>query len=206
MRTILSLVFLACATACAAQTAEAPADPPESPDAIGMATSPDAAPPMPGPEAAPDAAPAVMPDARPATGPDARADSLTHAPDGGTEAAPVTPSPEGGDGRATEPPTGDGGGSDGGAAVTPVCDMPSVSSCANALRADDEIRSTFTAACVAGDRQCGAVDSGGHVVVTYPMVCNAGTWRLAGSWASGAWSSLYSCSRGCGAAGTMCAP
>lgn len=105
------------------------------------------------------------------------------------------------------PPTTDAGAMSDADAGTepPVCPMPSAPSCANAIAADRAIQDTFTKPCdPEAFRQCGGVNRG--VVVTYPMICREGRWRLAGYWSGVQWVALYECSQGCGAAGKLCDP
>lgn len=162
-------------------------------------TAPDAYSPPPGP----DAAPAPAPDARPVPpAPDAAA----LAPDGGADSAAPAVTPDAGPLAPDGASSGDAAAA-ADAAPAPICPDSSIASCRVALQADEEIRNTFTDSCDGLPyRQCGGVIEDGHIVVTYPMNCVAGAWRLAAGWNGSSVVYAYACSRGCGAAGVLCAP
>lgn len=194
------LLLAACAQACAVETAERrPVEVDSGTVQVDSGTS----------SPAPDAK-STQPDARATSTPDAgHPDAL---PAQG-EASPDAAAPSAGDAGSALP---DGGradsedmapGSDGGtdAGSTAVCPDPSAPSCAAAQRAEDGIRATFAMPCSPGDKECGGVLEG-HLVITYPIECVAGTWHLAGYWTSGVWVATHECSsHGCNA-GAICAP
>lgn len=157
-------------------------------------------------DAAPDAGPAP-------SVPDAAPDSPALQADGGPDAGQAPVGSDAGPDAKEAAPAADAhaplpdAAPDAGPA--PICPDLANPSCRNAQRADDEIRATFPQACGAVGTPyqiCGSVLEG-HLVITYPMQCIAGAWRLAGYWSGLSW--VYGppeCTRGCGAVGAMCAP
>lgn len=167
-------------------------------------------------DGAPDGGATTSPDALPT--PDAGHDSGPLPPDGGADSGPLAPTIDGGvdarDGAASgDGGVGDGGGVDAvvdggrdGATSFAVCPDLSNPTCAAAQSADDLIRATFASQpCTAPNMQCGAVLES-NIIVTYPLVCRDGIWRLSGAWVSGLWVGGGECSQGCRVAGRLCAP
>jgi hypothetical protein len=89
-----------------------------------------------------------------------------------------------------------------------VC-LHTSSACDAANRADAAIRAQFGLPqyrCTDGAQKCGTVSQDG-TTVTYPMICRAAVWRLAGlENYPGGWVASFECSKACGAAGTICSP
>jgi len=192
------ILLVALAAACG----DAPTAPPEEP----AAPLPDA-----GLDAGHDAL--VTPDAggyQGEAGPDSRPPSSE--PDAGPEAAPDAAAPEASPDVA--PPTVDaaaadvdaGTSRDADAGPTAICSSPDPS-CKVAIDADAAIQAAFPPsryACAEGTRKCGTLVQQG-ITMTYPMICRAGAWRLAGAEVSGRWVAAYTCSMACGV-GKVCDP
>jgi hypothetical protein len=202
MRHAAWIVFAAALVACS--------DAPTAPE-LGATPLPDAAPDTfqaapdagaeggteaaPTPDSAPDSAP---PSSEPDAGPEATPDAAPPLPD--ADAAPPKVDAAGPDVDAATVRDADAG------SPSPICSSPDPS-CKAATDADAAIQAAFPPnryACADGARQCGTLVQSG-LIMTYPMVCRSGAWRLAGGVVSGRWVAGYECSASCGV-GRICDP